>query len=122
MVHGATPSAAFSPVLAVASNKGGVGKTTVATNLAIYLRALHEELPVLLVGLDDQSIIDRMLRLRAPGPDEPNLKHGWAERNFRRVLQLGQYGIHFVPTPPDTGPLKTRGSSVRSCARRTTPG
>lgn len=104
----ATPSAAFAAVLAVSSNKGGVGKTTVATNLAIYLRALHEELPVLLVGLDDQSVIDRMLRLQVPAPDEPNLKHGWAERNLSRVLQLGQFGIHFVPAPPDTGPLKTR--------------
>ena len=38
-------------MVAVVSNKGGVGKTTVVTNLAIYLRALHEELPVALVTL-----------------------------------------------------------------------
>ena len=54
-------------VLAVVSNKGGVGKTTVATNLAIYLRALHEDLPVALVTLDDQSIVERMFRLCAEG-------------------------------------------------------
>jgi cellulose biosynthesis protein BcsQ len=41
-------------VLAVVSNKGGVGKTTVATNLAVYLRAMREDLPILLIGLDDQ--------------------------------------------------------------------
>lgn len=98
------------PVLAISSNKGGVGKTTVATNLAVYLRALHEDLGVLVIGLDDQTIIDRMFRLRPAGPGELNLKHGWAQRNLASVLQLGQYGIHFVPTPPDTGPLKTRAS------------
>ncbi|MCP5057840.1 MAG: ParA family protein [bacterium] len=96
------------PVLAISSNKGGVGKTTVATNLAIFLRALHEDLGVLVVGLDDQSIIDRMFRLSPALPGELNLKHGWAQRNLAPVLQLGQYGITFVPTPPDTGPLKAR--------------
>lgn len=102
------PVPARRQVLAVSSNKGGVGKTTVSTNLAIYLRALHEELPVLLVGLDDQSIIDRMFRLGPIGEGTANLKHGWAERCLDRVMQLGQYGIHFVPTPPNTAILKDR--------------
>jgi chromosome partitioning protein len=101
---GAPPRA----VVAVASNKGGVGKTTVATNLAIYLRALYEDLPVLVVGLDDQSIIDRMFRLGAAEPGEGNLKHGIAQRSLDGVIRMGQYGIHFVPTPPDTAPLKAR--------------
>jgi len=95
-------------VLAISSNKGGVGKTSLATNLAIYLRALREELPVALVGLDDQHVIDRMFALRPPRPGEGNLKHGWAERSLDRVLQLGEYGVHFVPSPPDVGLLKAR--------------
>ncbi len=108
--------------LSVCSNKGGVGKTMVATQLAIYLRALYQDLPVLLVGLDDQRIIDRMFGLRPPDPGQPNLKHGWAERDLRPVVQLGQYGIHFVPTPPDTGPLKMRAEDptmLRSILERT---
>ena len=106
-VSAETPRSARA-VIAVASNKGGVGKTTVSTNLAIYLRALHEDLPVLVVALDDQSAIERMFRIQPKAPGEGNLKHGWAERCLDRVIQLGQYGIHFVPPPPDTGPLKTR--------------
>ncbi len=97
-----------SRVLAVASHKGGVGKTTVATNLAIYIRALREDLPVLIVGLDDQSSLDRMFSLRPQGPGGGNLKHAWAERTFDRVIQLGQYGVHFVASPPDLANLKAR--------------
>lgn len=102
--------------LAVCSNKGGVGKTMVATQLAIYVRALYEDLPVLLVGLDDQTIIDRMFALGPPIGGR-NLKHGWSERNLAPVMQLGQYGIHFVPTAPDTAPLKTRAEDHRTLHR-----
>ena len=102
------PRARHPRVLAVASNKGGVGKTTVATNLAIYLRAVREDLPVLLIGLDDQGTLDRMFALRPPAPGDGNLKHAWAERTFDRVIQLGQYGVHFVPSPPDLASLKAR--------------
>jgi cellulose biosynthesis protein BcsQ len=104
-------------VLAVSSNKGGVGKTTVAANLAIFVRALREDLPVLLVGLDDQQVLDRMFALRAPLPGEGNLKHGWAERSLSRVIQLGQYGVHFVPSPPDLTLLKARAEDPRTLSR-----
>ncbi len=113
----AVPPEPAAKVVAVVSNKGGVGKTTVATNLAIYLRALHEELPVALVTLDDQSIVERMFRLAPPAPGAGNLKHGWSERSFSRVLELGQYGIQFVPPPPDTGPLKSRAPDPRTLSR-----
>jgi len=116
MSSAATPSSK-APVVVVSSNKGGVGKTTVAANLAIYLRALREDLPVLLVGLDDQHTIDRMLALRPLRPGEGHLKHGWAERNFRRVVQLGEYGVHYVPAPPDTALLKARAEDPRTLQR-----
>ena len=54
-------------VVGVTSNKGGVGKTTLATNLAIYARALHEAMPVLALGLDDQTTLDRTFALDPNG-------------------------------------------------------
>ncbi|MGH0036646.1 MAG: ParA family protein [Myxococcota bacterium] len=97
-----------SRVIAVSSNKGGVGKTTVSTNLAVYLRALREDLPILMVGLDDQDTIDRMFGLGDDRAHLENLKHGWAQRSLTRVIQMGQYGVHYVPSPPDTAMLKGR--------------
>ncbi len=96
------------PVLAVSSNKGGVGKTTLVANLAIYLRALREDLPVLIVGLDDQQVLDRMFALGPSTPGDGNLKHGWAERTLERVIRVGEYGVHFVLSPADVSLLKGR--------------
>lgn len=111
------PLARSARVLTVASNKGGVGKTTVATNLAIYFRALREELPVLVVGLDDQQTLDRMFALRAARPGDGNLKHAFSERSLDRVAQLGQYGVHFVPSPPDLVGLKARAEDLGTLRR-----
>jgi hypothetical protein len=58
-----------------------------------------------------------MFRLRPSAPGEGNLKHGWAERSLDRVIQLGQYGIHFVPPPPDTASLKSHAEDPRTLQR-----
>ncbi len=89
----------------MASNKGGVGKTTVATNLAVYLRALHESLPILILGLDEQNTLDRMFafdRATYPHTIATALRTG----DLAVAVRLGQYGIHYVPTSPDITELK----------------
>lgn len=105
------------PVVALVSNKGGVGKTTVATNLAVYLRAYCEDLPILILGLDDQSTLDRMFGLEAAAAGEGNLKHVWAERSVDRLIRVGQYGVHYVPSPRDTAALKARAEDPATLGR-----
>jgi cellulose biosynthesis protein BcsQ len=92
-------------VLTVASNKGGVGKTTLATNLAVYLRALRENLPILVLNIDDQTVVDAMFAVS----DEcagGNLVAAMREGTFAGALRMGQYGVHYVPSSPDVSDLK----------------
>jgi Flp pilus assembly CpaE family ATPase len=108
-------------VLAVTSNKGGVAKTTVATNLAVYFRALQEDLPILVVGLDDQAMIDRMFSLE-PGVPRDNVVTAMREGTFEDAVRLGQYGVHYVPTSPDVSDLKQEITDIfhlREVLRRT---
>ena len=84
-------------VITVASNKGGVGKTTVATNLAVYLRALREDLPILVLGLDDQDVLGRMFALEPCAAQAPTLVDALRARALAPAIRLGQYGVHYVP-------------------------
>jgi cellulose biosynthesis protein BcsQ len=92
-------------VLTLTSNKGGVGKTTIATNLAVYLRALREDLPVLLLAFDEQPMLDRMFAIDSQPPRETTLT-AMRAGSFASAIRLGQYGVHYVPTSPDVWKLK----------------
>ena len=93
-------------VVTVCSNKGGVGKTTIASNLAVYLRALREDDPVLILGFDDQTTLDRMFALDA-SPSRGNLADGLRAKNLARVSHFGQYGVDYVPTCTDVPALRS---------------
>lgn len=92
-------------VLTVTSNKGGVGKTTISTNLAVYFRALREDLPILILGMDDQSQLDRMFALD-DAPPEHTVATGLRAGTFRNIIRLGQYGVHYVPSAMNASELK----------------
>jgi len=92
-------------VLTIANNKGGIGKTTLAVNLAVYIRALREDLPILLISLDDQSLPNRMFELDADPPGA-TVVSGMLEGSFASTIRRGQYGIEYVPSDPEVGALK----------------
>ena len=101
---GVRPLATAAPrahrVVTVASPKGGVGKTTFATNLAVTLRALREDLDVLFVPLDDQPLPDRMFWLGTADP-APTVSDAIAQGSLAGAIRLGQFGVHHVPAAPD---------------------
>jgi cellulose biosynthesis protein BcsQ len=92
-------------VVSVVNNKGGIGKSTIACNLAVHLRAMHEDLPILVLSLDDQSLVDRMFALPGTPPAE-TLGNALRRKTLERAICMGQYGIHYVATCQRIGELK----------------
>ena len=92
-------------VVSVVNNKGGIGKSTIACNLAVYLRAMHEDLPILVMSLDDQSLVDRMFSLPGTPPGEP-LDTALRRGTLEPAICMGQYGIHYVATCQKISALK----------------
>ena len=103
-------------VLTISSNKGGVGKTTLACNLAVYLRALREDLPVLLMTFDDQPMSDRMFAFSEDRPSE-TVATGFHAGSFEKAIRLGQYGVHYVPFSPQVAQLKSEIASQSALCR-----
>jgi len=88
-------------VVAVVNSKGGVGKTTLAGNLAVYARTVDANLPVLVMGLDGSSAPDEMFALDEASPKETTytaLRRG----SFDTAIRRGLYGVHYVPSSPRT--------------------
>jgi len=91
-------------VVAVASEKGGVGKTTIATNLAVYLKALCEDLPVTVISFDNHFSVDNMFAIGSHrGQSVAGLFSG---APLDELVQMGEYGVQFMVSerrlePPD---------------------
>ncbi len=89
-------------VITVASEKGGVGKTTIATNLAVYLKALVEDLPVTIASFDNHFSIDNMFAIGScRGESVAGLFRGLPAS---QLVSLGEYGVQFLASDRDLTP------------------
>lgn len=95
----------FPYVITISSEKGGVGKTTLATNLAIFLKALAEDLPVTIFSFDNHFTIDRMFSIKGQ-KSSGSVADLLLETPGRDLLHTGQYGVNFIPSSQDLGDLK----------------
>lgn len=88
----------FPYVITISSEKGGVGKTTLATNLAVFLKALNDEIPVSIFSFDNHFTIDKMFTIRQQQTGAvADLITGTKGAD---LLQTGQYGVNFIPSSP----------------------
>ena len=94
-------------VVSITSNKGGVGKTTLACNLAVYIRALREDLPILILTLDDQLVLDRMFSMDEL-PAAQTLIDAVRDGNLYPAMKLGQFGIRYIPSSRSASKLKSQ--------------
>jgi len=84
-------------VITVSSEKGGVGKTTLATNLAIFLKALDEELPVSIFSFDNHFTIDKMFTFKG-AEQTGTVSEFLSGTRGDSLLHTGQYGINYIPS------------------------
>jgi chromosome partitioning protein len=104
-------------VVTISSEKGGVGKTTLATNLAIYLKAIDENLPVTLFSFDNHFSVDRMFRIGSASADGDiaDLLLGKSELEF---LETGEFGVQFIPSSYRLAELREQFRDPAILARR----
>ena len=109
-------------VIAVASGKGGVGKTNVSVNLSLAMVALGKE--VLLMDADlGLANVDLLLGLRA----EYNLSHVInGERTLEEVIMKGPEGLNIIPAASGTQMMSELSSTqhagvIRAFSELSTP-
>jgi len=97
-------------IIAVASAKGGVGKSTVAVNLALALQGEKRR-----VGLLDSDVYGPSLPLMLGVQDRPQMSEG------KRIIPLEKYGLQLMSMGfflDDSSPVIWRGPMVMGLVRQ----
>ncbi len=97
-------------IIAVASAKGGVGKSTVAVNLALALQRLHQR-----VGLLDADVYGPSLPMMLGISGRPRVSEN------KRIHPLEKYGLRLMSVGfflDDTSPVIWRGPLVMGLVRQ----
>src|SRR6266540_929487 len=107
---------AYPYVVTISSEKGGVGKTTLATNLAIFLKALNEELPVSILSFDNHFTVDKMFEIKgqARKGDVADFLQGTPGE---QLLHTGEYGVNYIPSSRSLGELRQSFTGTLMLAR-----
>ena len=103
-------------IITISSEKGGVGKTTLATNLAIYLKAMREDLPVTILSFDNHFTIDQMFEHK--GQKIKGTVHELLMgENAIDLVHTGQYGVGYIPSSTELGDIHERFKGPMTLAR-----
>ncbi len=103
-------------IVTISSEKGGVGKTTLATNLAIYLKALHEDLPVTLLSFDNHFSVDQMFRINRQ-PQRGDVTGLFTGSNPDDLIETGEYGVQYIPSSKQLHALRRELDDPTALAR-----
>lgn len=79
-------------VVTITTPSSGVGKSTLASNLAVYLKGLAEDLPVAYVSCDFAAT-EAMFAF--PGSVANDLSELQQDVAFDALLTLGEFGVEF---------------------------